>query len=285
MPCKQFRLLPLVAIVISALGGLWVSACDSGTDPADQRPVVVVSIPPQAYLIERMTGGRVNVKTMVGSGRSPEEFQPLPQQLAAIDGARYYFAVGLPFEQAWLAKLAEAHPDTEIISIPLGELAGGDDPHYWTSPRNAIRLAEAAHDPLMSLLPGGREVFANQYQALIDELEILDARIQTLMAEQTRRRFLVYHPAWSHFASRYGLEQVAYEQDGKQPGARYLTDLLALCRANAVHSIFVQPQSPPGQVRRFAAELGATQVLIDPLQYDYTKNLWDVAQKIAGGLW
>lgn len=274
------RLCRLVIVVLVA--GL-LSACDPGVDVDDSRPVVVVSIPPQAYLIERMTGGRVNVRTMVETGRSPEEFQPLPQQLAAIDGAKFYFAIGMPFERTWLAKLAEAHPDTEIISAP--SQPSGGDPHHWTDPRNAIMLADAALDPLIAILPEFSNAISSSHKSLIEELEILDARIKTLMDEQKRHRFLVYHPAWSHFAARYGLEQIAFEQDGKQPGARYLTDLLALCRANSVQTVFVQPQSPPDQVQRFAAELGAMPVIVDPLRYDYADNLWEVAQVIAGELW
>lgn len=285
MSCRNKDRLVLLRPIITACLCWLILACDSGGQLADPRPVVVVSVAPQAFLIDRLTGGKVNVRTMITTGRSPEEFQPLPQDLAALNGAQYYFAIDLPFEKIWLKKLAEIHPETRIVAIDHDRISQEHDPHHWTNPRNAIELVKVAYPALLKLLPHASDVISANYRSLIEELEILDARIQTLMNEQSARRFLVYHPAWSHFAARYGLEQIAFEQDGKQPGARYLQDLLALCRANSVRAVLVQPQSPPEQLRRFATELGVDQVIIDPLAYDYTDNLWQVAQVIARELW
>ena len=191
----------------------------------------------------------------------------------------------MPFEQIWLNKLSEVHPATEIVVMDPEVLTDELDPHHWTNPRSAIGLVRAAYKPLLKMLPGSSDVLSNNFHNLIEELEILDARIQTLMDEQVARRFLVYHPAWSHFSNRYGLEQVAFEQDGKQPGARYLAELLALCRANSVQTVFVQPQSSSAHAQRFAKELGVSQKVIDPLRYDYIDNLWEISEAIAGGLW
>ncbi|MDH3589446.1 MAG: zinc ABC transporter substrate-binding protein [Gammaproteobacteria bacterium] len=248
-------------------------------------PVVVVTIPPQAFLIERMAAGLVEVRTMVADGQSPEDYQPLPQQLAAMNGATYYFSIGMPFESLWLPKMLDAQPETKIVAMHAGLGSDSGDPHYWTDPRKAIVLANNAYARLQTILPGSEQLLRNNHADLIEELQRLDAKIEALIAQQANNRFLVYHPAWSHFAARYGLQQIAFEHDGKQPGARFLAELLALGRKNNVQTILVQPQSSIEHARRLARELDARVVSVDPLGYDYPENLWEVAQAITGALW
>ncbi|MDH3767354.1 MAG: zinc ABC transporter substrate-binding protein [Gammaproteobacteria bacterium] len=276
----------IASVFFFAVAASLLGACDARDEAAtDRRPVVVVSIPPQAFLIERIAGDRVDVKTLIVPGRSPEDFQPLPQQIAEIADATYYFTIGLPFEEIWLPRLTETHPEIEIVAMHATLEAGSGDPHNWTDPSQAIQLARTAFAPLEKMFPASAEVISGNLHSLIEELEILDSRIQKLMDNQANRRFLVYHPAWSHFSDRYGLEQIAFERDGKQPGARDLAELLALCRTNEVQTVFVQPQSSSGHAQRFAHELGVRQEMIDPLHYYYVDNLWAVAELIAGELW
>ena len=271
----------LARIAIVTAFSLQFAAC---AEPAgNERPVVIVTIPPQAFLIERMAGELLEVRTMVANGQSPEDYQPLPQQLAAMAGAEFYFSAGVPSESLWLPKMRETQPDTRIVPMHAG--LEGADPHHWTDPARAIVMANNAYAHLQSIYPGSQNTLAGNHAELVAELQQLDARIRALMAARTARRFLVYHPAWTHFAGRYGLEQIAFEREGKEPGARYLAQLLALCRENNVQTVFAQPQSSAAHARRFAREIDATLVQVDPLAYDYVDNLWEVAQAIAGALW
>jgi ABC-type Zn uptake system ZnuABC Zn-binding protein ZnuA len=50
----------------------------------------------------KIGGGQVDVSVMVRPGSSPATYAPKPQQMAQLASAKIYFAVGLPFEQAWL---------------------------------------------------------------------------------------------------------------------------------------------------------------------------------------
>ena len=59
---------------------------------------VFVSILPQKYLVERIGGNRVDVSVMVKPGLSPETYEPTPKQMAALNTARIYFRIAVPFE-------------------------------------------------------------------------------------------------------------------------------------------------------------------------------------------
>lgn len=264
---------------------LLTAACDRSVEPVTGRDSVIVTLAPQAYLIEQIVGERVDVGVMVGPQQSPEHFQLQPRQLAAMDDALYYFSIGMPFERVWLPKMAQTHPHVQVIPMrPVTDPVDGD-PHYWTDPRHAMAMARTAYLPLSANFPAEREAFSRNFQNLESTLTALDERIQALFDSKQGRRFLVYHPAWSHFAARYGLEQIAVERDGKEPAARYLVSLRRLVRENNVQGILVQPQSSAAHVRRFAQDLGVKLVMADPLSPDYENNLWQVAQSISEELW
>ena len=102
-----------------------------------------------------------------------------------------------------------------------------------------------------------------------------------LLAPLRDRRFLVYHPAWGEFAATYGLEQVAIERDGKEPGARSLAGLATLAGEARIRVIFVQPQSSPRSAQVLAREIGARVVTVDPLARDYAATLRTLARALV----
>ena len=107
---------------------------------------VVVSIPPQAYFVQRIAGERVEVDVLVGPGQNPHTFSPTHRQMARLSEARAYFRVGVPFEQTVLARIAEGRRGLRVVDTHEGPVredpghahAEGElDPHTWLSPRLA----------------------------------------------------------------------------------------------------------------------------------------------------
>jgi zinc transport system substrate-binding protein len=109
-----------------------VSVCLAG------RIGVFVSIAPQKYFVYQIGKDLVDVQVMVPPGASPATYEPKPKQMSDLSKAKIYFATGVPFEKAWLKKIAAANPelkvvhtDQEIQKIPMAthlHLDGGN-PH------------------------------------------------------------------------------------------------------------------------------------------------------------
>jgi zinc transport system substrate-binding protein len=151
---------------------------------ASERLTVFVSIVPQKYFLEQIGGDLVDVRTMVSPGVSPATYEPKPKQMANLAKAQIYFAIGVPFEKAWLGKIAAANPDLKIVhtdrdieKLPMathqhdgegaedGESAhsaedeqsdsdGGEtgaDPHIWLSP--PLVKVQAKPSGILSLRP------------------------------------------------------------------------------------------------------------------------------------
>jgi zinc transport system substrate-binding protein len=263
---------------------------------------VFVSVLPMQTFVEKIGREHVDVRTMVQPGYSPATYDPTPQQIAALAGARLYVRTGVPFEHAWMDRIRSANPDMDILDVRTGlELltlekhhhrdddhqhhdANEEDPHVWTSPRLVIQVAAAIRDRLSSLDPENKEAFHRNHAAFTDELDALDRELHTLLDPLTHRRFLVFHPSWGYFAQAYGLQQVAIEHEGKQPGARALARLIDTARAQQIRVVFVQPQFDRRQAQQVAEAIGGEVIAVDPLSADYIDNLKQVAKAFVKAL-
>lgn len=279
------------AFLVIILAWVWV-----GPLGAAERLKVVVSIPPQKYIVEQVGGAQVEVTVLTGPGQDPHIFEPTPRVMSRVARAQIYFTVGIEFERAWLRKIRAANPGLKVVPTDKGidklSLAGrsgaGDpgegrqDPHIWLSPRLlkvqaghvARGLARAAPE-LRSEFEAGQK----EFEAALDEL---DAELREILRPLKKRKFMVYHPSWGYFAREYGLVQVPIEKEGKQPTARSLNRLIEAARAEGVEVIFVQPQFSRRSAEVVARAVGGRVVVLDPLAENVAAGLRRTVRALAG---
>ncbi len=245
-------------------------------------------MPPQAYFVERIGGGRVSVQVLVPPASAPESYEPSPRQMLALGRARLYVAVGHPaftLERRQLAAILERNPDLVLTSAAEGvALAPGGDPHLWLSPPLVEIAAGNIADALERLDPDGAAAYRSNLEAFREEVRALDRRIAARLAGFEGREFFVYHPAWSHFAERYGLVEVPIERGGKEPSPVLLLEQIARARRAGARVIFVQRGFSDRSARVIAAQLGAAIEPLDPLARDWPTNLELVASKLREAL-
>ncbi len=94
--------------------GILVITCLGNAFAADKLPVFV-SIVPQKYFVQQIGKDLVDVQAMVQPGASPATYEPKPQQMADLSKTKIYFAIGVPFENAWLEKIAAANPNLRVV--------------------------------------------------------------------------------------------------------------------------------------------------------------------------
>lgn len=289
------RLEPLIFACLLGLAPLPASA----TQPAPLQ--VVVSILPQQYLVERIAGPRIDVLTLVQPGDNEATYSPGPATLAALDGARAWFTMGVHFEDAWLGRITRDRPGMEVVSLAEGlplrqagdnavstghaehghDHAGRPDPHAWTDPRLAARMAQRIAETLARLDPDGAAAYEARARELQAELLALHEEIAALLAPAKGSVFIVFHPSWGYFADAYGLVQLPIETGGREPGPRGLAEVIRRGKEAGVGVVFVQQQFSQRSALAVAEALGAQVVEADPLAADYTANLRLVAQRMA----
>ncbi len=259
---------------------------------------VCVSIPPQAFFVERIGGDRVSVEVLVGPGQSPATYEPTPAQMSTLDRADVYFRIGVPFEDTLMGRISASMPHLNVVDlrrgIELQPIEGHDhedghqhgrlDPHTWLDPELAAVQAETIHDELVRLDPHGTATYAANLEALLVDLEEVDRDVSEMLEPYAGRTMFVFHPAFGYFARAYELEQMAIEIEGKEPAPRELQQIVELAEEEQLRAIFVQPQFSGRSARAIAAEVDAQIIELDPLARDYLSNLREMARRIRIGL-
>jgi len=289
------RALISLAVVLAACR----AAGPAAHDPLDAgRIAVAVSVPPQAYFVEKIGGSHVRVEVMIPPGYSHEDYSPSPRQIVALSHARLYIKVGHPafeLETHFIDPFLAGKPGVRVVNMSRGmELIRGEaseggeegsDPHVWVAPATVRVAARNIGDALAGVDP----VHAAEYQAnlrtFLAEIDALDREIRTRLgssgASGPPRRFLVYHPSWGYFAQEYGLEQIAIEAEGKEPSAKRLIQLIDHARRDDVRLLFVSRGFPRKSAQVIADAAGCTIVTADPQDHDWAANLRRVAAAIG----
>jgi len=301
------RKLTLLLITVILAAG---SSC-AKTDKPVEKPAVFVSILPQRYIVSRIAGDSFRVEVMVRPGHSPENYEPLPLQMASLSGAAAYFTIGVPFEKIWLDKIKESNPAMRIIDTTegvtlrkfddfeehhdeggeasLGHEAddghdhSGADPHTWLSPTVMKIQSGNICRALIAIDPGNRRLYEKNLAFLIADLDGCSEQINNSLKNLKEREFMVFHPAFGYFADEFGLRQIPVEVEGKEPGPETLKKMIDRARELNVKVIFVQKQFSTRSAEAVAEGIGGSVVQIDPLEEDYIGNLHTIARQIAQG--
>jgi zinc transport system substrate-binding protein len=163
-----------------------------------------------------------------------------------------------------------------------GHHHGGQDPHVWLSPNNAIVMASNIRDALIKRDPGNEKFYRDNASRLVLELSDLKEEIASELAGLKNRNFLVFHPSWGYFAADFNLNQIAIEQGGKDPTPKQLAHLIEEAKEHNTKVILVSPQFSQKSARTIADEINGRIESIDPLPRDYINNLRRLANILAG---
>lgn len=156
----------------------------------------------------------------------------------------------------------------------------GNDPHVWMDPIKASAQARIMVNALKVSQPEHAAIYEQNYQALAAEFKALDHEIHEALEDYEGRTFMVFHPAWGHFAARYHIEQVAIEYQGKSPSARQLVRLSEKAKAENIKVILVQEQFNQKPAERIAENIGARVVKADPLPENLPLAIRQLSQQL-----
>ena len=267
---------------------------------AAERPVVFVSIPPQAWLVKRLAGDAVEVQVLLGAGANPHTFEPAARQIKKLAGASLYFTLGLPFESPLAARAGLLNAALRVAPMDAGiakrgahahdhghaepghVCQAGGDPHIWLSPRLLGAMASNTVAALAQALPQRQAALAGALEATLAEIRATDDAVREALRSVPVRTWVVYHPSWGYFAEAYGLTLLVIEQDGKAPSAKHLAGVIRQAQDAGVKAVFTEPQYDPRPAQTLAAQIGARVIVADPLREDWPALMRDVAAKLAG---
>lgn len=257
--------------------------------------MVFVSVPPQKNFAEQIGGDQIQVRLMVQPGHNPATYDPSPGQIAMLAKASLYLTAGVPFEHHWMDRIRSVNSHMKVLDTTAGisdaEHAGHEDhvhdsdPHIWTSPALVMHQLPLIRDELTALKPEMADYFQANMERFQLDLKQLDDEIADRLDKRKGAAFMVFHPAWGHFAERYGLRQIAIEKNRKSPGAKTLAELVNQAKSNQVRFVLIQPQFDQRIAAQLAQAVNAELISIDPLAEDYIDNMRSAAAAIETALY
>ena len=162
----------------------------------------------------------------------------------------------------------EAHSEGETHAE--GEMV--PDPHVWHDAENGIAMVQTIQTQLSELSPENAELYATNAEALIAQIEQLDAWIQTQVdtIPAASRTLISTHDALGYYADAYGLEIEpvldSFSTEAR-PSAANVKELTEVVESKGVPSIFVESTSNPGLIETVSRETDIA-VSQDPIYAD-----------------
>ena len=291
---KRFLYLIILCVILAGCKGTPQKQADSGKASGTEKPAgtvtVTVTISPYKYFVDQIAKGKVDVNVMVPNGNNPETYEPYAQQMMELSKSALYLKVGsIGFEQTWMKKLQDNAPDMKVIDTSVGikpaKTPGGNiDPHVWMSCSNARIIASNILKALCQLEPKNKAFFEKNYQSLLSIIDKRDSTIKESFKKDPDlvRKFVIYHPILTYFARDYQLEQLAIEEEGREPSASQLKSLIEKARKEKIKFCLIQAEFANRNTTTFINESHTKPMNINPLQGDWNWAMQEAAAAVQG---
>ncbi len=292
---NKLRMIPvavIITLIVVSASFIILGIGGCGEEEAQEKMKVAASIVPLANFCRNVGGDLIEVEIMVPPGASPHTYEPTTGQMKFLSDASVFVYNGLDLE-TWITDVVEKTGNSELIkvvaagNVPEPDLiaaAGGHDhesdqdenhehglydPHVWLDPNLAVYQVEAIRDGFIKADPDNEGTYRKNADAYIAQLMDLDRQVKEETSTFIKKKFVSFHPAFTYFAHRYGLEQVGVieELPGKEPSAGEIAELVDKINEEGVEVIFTEPQFNPQLAEMIAGESGVEVVLksLDPL--------------------
>lgn len=262
------------------------------------KPIVSVSIPPQAYFLKQIAQDTLEINILIPQDSDPHTFEFKPSTLSSLTKSELYLTIGLEFEKIWIPKLKAHLPQTLSITNQIQFLPsihddhdhhnhqsdhndGEYDPHIWLSPKLVKILASNIASILIENFPQHKALYEKNLKKFLQRLDSLDKQITQALSPIKNRKFIVYHPSWGYYAKAYNLTQIPVEIEGKEPKAKELKALITLAKQEGIKIIFAQNGFSKNSAQVIAKSCDAQVLLTNPLAYEWEKELLNITQSLA----
>ncbi|EAI4447420.1 cation ABC transporter substrate-binding protein [Campylobacter lari] len=262
---------------------------------AFSKPIVSVSIPPQAFFVEKIAKDSVEINILISPNSNEHNVEFKPMMIKNLEKSKIYFLADLELEKILENKFKNTLKNVKIVNINDGisllendetdeHEHGKNDPHTWLDPVLVKIQAQNIYKALSQTFPQNKDFYAKNLENFLKELDDLNSVIKTNLQDIKHREFIVYHPSWNYLAKRYNLIQIPVEIDGKEPKIQDLQKLIKIAKEKNIKVIFVQPGFSENSAKVLSKELNAKIVFIDHLAKDWDKELLKTIQALKMAL-
>ena len=139
------------------------------------------------------------------------------------------------------------------------------DPHIWLSPENAKFMAQNICQALCIQYPDYCEVFKNNLQALLVQLDELQEYATNQLEDLSCRELITFHDGFAYLAESFDLTilEAIEEESGSEASAKEIINLANLIESHHIPAIFTETNSSDACASILQSETGVNVFTLD----------------------
>lgn len=262
----------ILALLFSFFMLLPLASC---TDGSDNRISVITSFYPVYIFTKNLTHGidGISVKNMTEqSVGCLHDYALLSKDMKALGKCDAFVINGAGME-SFMQKALEQIKDLYVIDSSSGvafiENDGGKgvNAHIWLDASNAIAQVKNISTGLQRAFPQYAQKIAENESGYIERLKAVDADIRGILSDCKGAKIISFHEAYEYFARAYSLQVLASIEtdDGAEPSARELSELVKIIGENNVKALFIEPTYQGGAAEILKRETGVQIYTLNPI--------------------
>ncbi|MBR5236132.1 MAG: zinc ABC transporter substrate-binding protein [Clostridia bacterium] len=249
--------------------------------PEKDKLQIVATLFPQYDFAKTIAGDLADVTLLLPPGAESHSFEPSPADIIAINQADLFIYTGESME-AWVSPILDALEGEPVcldisaelpIHSTVHETVQGEahhdhniDPHVFTNPVYAMKMANSISDALCKIDPDNYAVYEMNATHLHQSLAALDQTFR-LVIQNGKRNKLIFGGrfAFSYFTEEYGLSYDAALNScssDAEPAAADIARLIETVRKENIPVIYYEELSDPKTARLICEETGAKPLLL-----------------------
>ncbi len=276
---RIFRKIMSVFAAVSVM--LTCAGCNTAENTeADGLKIITTNFPPYDF-VKQISGGEIIPEMLLTGGQDSHSFEPTAQQIISISEADIFICTGGESD-TWVDEiLMSMDTDVKVIKMMdcVEHLCSEEDhdheeehhhdhseydEHVWTSPKNAIKIAETIKDAMCEADPENAEAYKGGYAELYTSLTTLDHELTNAAEKLTAPLIFGDRFPFLYMAHDYGIEYYAAFSgcsSETEPSAAKMTELIEAAKANNVKTIFYVEFSTQKVAETVAEAAGADTAL------------------------
>lgn len=215
---------------------------------------VVATIPDFGAIAKEVGGSHVSVQALVRPTQDPHYVDAKPSLMLDLNKADMLLVAGMDLEAGWLPPLmtgarngkiqrgAIGYVDCSTLIPPMqvrapdrsqGDIHPGGNPHYWTDPRNGVRMARGIGKQLAKIDPDNADAYKAGVDAFVQRMNARMADWRKRLKPFQGTKVVVYHESWVYFLDFAGFVQAGElePKPGIHPNPPTWPSSFSACRA------------------------------------------------------
>ena len=222
----------------------------------DNKLKIVATIFPQFDFARAVAGDKAEVKMLITPETESHSFEPTTSDITDINNCDIFIYTGGESDH-WIENLLENTSNKDMTVISLMDIVdvhdedehehsrhnhSHTDEHVWTSPKNAMIIAENICKEMCSADPENAQYYNENLNAYLNELASLDQKF-TQVTASAKRKTMVFADRFplKYFADAYSLEYFAAFSgcsEDTEPSASVVASLIDKVKEEDIPVVF-----------------------------------------------